>query len=436
MSRFVVALMACGLFAASGFGVTPDPKDLAIPPQELSRARELVRKLGSDLFREREEAYAELVKMGRLARPVLLEAATSDADPEVRFRTSRLLPKAGADDLAARLETFLADKDGKFDHDLPGLKQYRTVVGKDEKARSLFVEFVKSPYNVELLQSLDRGATEGGRAISDRRTHLFSKMQHRNIGGRISQPQQIEFADLACLMFAESVTPSKEIPRGMWNHITGATFLQQPASMNTLSNANSPHAEAYRRIIGQWLETRDDAQDLNQLAHLIGQQLRNFPQSLPLLRRIIVTEGVHGYAKAQALGFLMKERRKEEHGFLTSLLNNDTLVTTVWFGNINPKNQQPQQHQCLLRDVALAMLLTQNGQKLKDYGYAFPNNQPEPNPDTIGYGNYAFTSDEARTAALVKYGFWQLKRSFTEPVKEPAKDPAPQPPAPQPDPSK
>jgi len=436
MRRFVVALMACGLFAASGFGVTPDPKDLVIPPQELSRARELVRKLGSELYREREDAYAELVKMGRLARPVLLEAATSDADPEVRFRTSRLLPKAGADDLAARLETFLADKDGKFDHDLPGLKQYRTVVGKDEKARSLFVEFVKSPYNVELLQSLDRGATEGGRAISDRRTHLFSMMQHRNIGGRISQPQQIEFADLACLMFAESVTPSKEIPRGMWNHITGATFLQQPASMNTLNNANSAHSEAYRRIIGQWLESRDDAQDLNQLAHLIGNQLRTFPQSLPLLRRIIVTEGVHGYAKGQALMFLIQQRGKEEHGFLTSLLNNDTLVTTVWFGNINPKNQQPQQHQCLLRDVALAMLVTQNGQKMKDYGYAFPNNQPEPNPQSIGYGNYAFTSDEARTAALVKYGFWQLKRSFTEPVKEPVKEPAPQPPAPQPAPSK
>lgn len=432
MTRFVVTLLVGGLFVATGAGATPDPKDLAIPPQELSKARELVRKLGSELYREREEAYAELGKMGRLARPVLLEAAASDADPEVRFRTSRLLPKAGADELTARLETFLADKDGKYDHDLPGLKQFRKVVGQDEKARSLFVEIVKSPYNVEMLQALDRGVTEGGRAISDRRTLLFSQMQHRNFGGRVTQPQQASLADLACLLFSESVTPSKDIPRsGMWNHITGATFLQQPASINTLNNAGAPHADAYKRIIGQWMETREDPQDLNQLAHLIGQQLRSFPQSLPLLRKIVTTEGVYGYAKGQALMFLIQQRGKEEHAFLTTLLNNDTLVTTVWFGNINPKNMQPQQHQCLLRDVALAMLITQNGQKMKDYGYAFPNNQPEPNPQSIGYGNYAFPTDEARTEAMVKYGFWQLKQTFKEPVKEPVKE-QPAPPAPAP----
>ena len=47
---------------------SPDPKDLAIPPQELSQARELVQQLGSEVYREREEAQAELAKMGRLAR--------------------------------------------------------------------------------------------------------------------------------------------------------------------------------------------------------------------------------------------------------------------------------------------------------------------------------------------------------------------------------
>ncbi|MFO0825734.1 MAG: hypothetical protein U0792_21880 [Gemmataceae bacterium] len=168
----------------------PGPKDLAIPPQELSKARELVRKLGSELYREREEAHAELVKMGRLARFCAAQAAISDADPEIRFRTSRLLAKAGADELAARLATFLADKDGKYEHDLPGLKQFRKVVGTDEKARALFVELVQSPANLEVLQALDRNATEGGRAISDRRTLMFSKMQHRNFGGKVVQPRQ------------------------------------------------------------------------------------------------------------------------------------------------------------------------------------------------------------------------------------------------------
>ncbi|MCE9564966.1 MAG: hypothetical protein K8U57_23270 [Planctomycetes bacterium] len=435
MTRFVVALLVGGLCTATSFGVTPDPKDLIIPPSEITKARDLIRKLGSELYREREEAHAELVKMGRLARPALLEAAATDLDPEIRFRTSRLLPKAGADELTARLDTFLADKEGKFDHDLPGMKQFRKVVGQDEKARALFVEIIKSPYNVEVLQAIDRGVTEAGRAIADRRTLLFTHLQHRNVGGRMMPPQPIAIADIACLLFAESVTPSKEIPRGMWNHITGATFLQQGASNSTLTNASAPHSDPYRRIVGQWLETREDVQDLNQLAHMVGQQhFKSFPQSLPLLRRIVTTDGVYGYAKGQALMFLMQQRPKEEMGFLKTLLTNDTLVSTVWFGNnINPANPQPQQHQCLLRDVALALLITQNGQKLKEYGYSFPNGHVEPNAQNIGYGNnYAFTTDEARAAAMVKFGFWQLKQSFKEPVVEPVKEPAPPVPAPAP----
>ena len=424
MTRTALALLTGGLLAAPVLGATPDPKDLVVPASELSKARDLVRKLGSELYREREEAFLELGKMGRLARPVLLDAAATDADPEVRFRTARLLPKAGADELAARLATFLADTDGKFDHDLPGLKQFRTLVGRDDKARALFVEVVKSPYNLEMLQAVDRGPTEGGRAISDRRNLLWNKMQHRNFNGRVSPPEQATLPDLACLFFAEAVVPSKEIPRGMFNHVTGAMFLQQPASMSALTNGSAAHSEAYKRIVGQWLESRDDPNDLNQLPHVVGPQgpLRNFPQSLPLLRRIVTTEGVYGYAKGQALMFLTQQRGKEEVPFLTTLLNNDTLVTSVWFGNVGGKINQNVQHQCLLRDVALAMLVTQTGQKMRDYGFLFPQGQGEPNAQSIGYGNYAFPTDEARAAGMVKFGFWKLKQSLKEPAPAPAKD--------------
>lgn len=434
MTRIALALLAGGLFAAPGLGATPDPKDLVIPAAELSKARELVRKLGSEIYREREEAYLELGKMGRLARPALVEAAATDADPEVRFRTARLLPKAGADETAARLATFLADTDGKYEHDLPGLKHFRTVVGRDEKARALFVEVVKSPHNLEMLQAVDRGTTEGGRAVADRRNDLFNLMQHRNFNGRVSPPQQPSLPDIACLMFCEAVVPGKEVPRnGMFNHVTGAMFLQQPASMNALMNGSATHSEPYKRIIGTWMETRDDPNDLNQLAHIVGQQgpLRSFPQSQTLLRRIVTTDGVAGYAQAQALMSLVQTRGKEELPFLMSQLKNETLVNTVWFGNVGGKLNQNEQHPCLLRDVAFAMVLTQTGQKLRDYGFIFQQGQGEPNGQTIGYGNYAFPSEEARAAAMVKLGFWRIKQSLRDPGKA---APAPAQPDPQPQP--
>jgi hypothetical protein len=437
----IVAILMCGFLAAPLLAASPDPKDLAIPPQELSKARELIHKLGSDVYREREDAHADLVKMGRLARPALLEAAANDPDPEVRFRCSRLLPKAGSDDLKARLDTFLADTEGKYDHNLPGLKQYRKGVGTDEKARALFVEMVKSPYNVDLLQTLEGTTADAGRAISDRRMTMFSLTQQRNFGGRVQPGQQIPLADIACLLFAESIIPSKEIPRtGIWSGVSGVTFLtQQQSSTNALNNPNTPHGEGFKRIVASWLETRDDVNDLNQLAYVAGQQLKSFPQSMPLLRKIIGTEGVYGYARGQALMYLVQARPKEELPFLKTLLKDDTLVTTVWFGN-NNVNPQQNQHQCLMKDVALAMLLTHTDQKMQDYGYIFPPGQI-PNQQNIGYGNYAFPTEEARAAAMVKFAFWQLKQGLKDPNKkdaEPKKDatPMPMPPGPGPVPIK
>jgi hypothetical protein len=423
MSR-VLALVMCGLWAAPLWGSSPDPKDLAIPPEELAKARELIRRLGSEIYREREEAQVELAKMGRMARPVLLEAASTDPDAEVRFRCSRLLPKAGADDLKARLETFLADADGKYDHNLPGLKQFRKVVGSDKQSRDLFVEIIKSPYNVELLQMLEKSTAEAGRAIADRRASMWSVLQRQNFAGRVQvQPvQQIPLADIACLIFAETVVPAKEIPRNnMWNYVTGVTFIQQASSINAISSGNATHSEAYKRIVSKWMDSRDDVMELNQLAVPVGLTLRGFKESLPLLRRIVTTEGVAGYAKGQALMYLVQQRGKEEQDFLRKLLTNDTLVTPVWFG-VNAPNQAPVQHQCLLRDVALAMLITQSGQKMTDYGFLFPQNVVQ-NAQNIGYGNYAFPTEEARNSAMVKYAFWRMKQADKEPASTAA--PAP-----------
>ena len=98
------------LLAGPVLAGSPDPKSLEIPAEELSRARELVQQLGSEQYAEREEAEQELAKMGRLARPALLEAANTDANQEIRSRASGLLPRATSLDFKARLDVFLAAK--------------------------------------------------------------------------------------------------------------------------------------------------------------------------------------------------------------------------------------------------------------------------------------------------------------------------------------
>jgi hypothetical protein len=420
-----MAFVICGLSALPVLGASPDPKDLTIPPQELSKARDLIRRLGSEIYKEREEAQADLAKMGRLARPALLEAVTVDPDPEVRFRCSRLLPKAGADDLKARLDTFLADTENKYDHNLPGLKLFRTVAGSDKQSRDLFVEIIKSPYNVELLQMLDKTPVEAGRAVSDRRSYMYNLIQARNFNGRFVQPQQLPLPDIACLLFAETVVPSKDIPRNnMWNWVTGVQFIQQTSSLTAINNTATAHSDVYKRIIGKWLDTRDDVADLNQLAYTVGQNLRGFKECLPVLYRIVKTDGVQGYAKSQALMHLIAIRGKDEYPLFRSLLGNDLLVTTIWMGG-NAAGQ-PIQHQCLLRDVALAHLIVHTGQQMTDYGFKFAPGQGQ-NGLNLGYANYAFPTDEARHAGMVKFAFWRMKQVGKEPV---ATTPAPGTPTP------
>lgn len=424
MNRLWVAAVAWGLSAVSGGAVSPDPRDLKIPAPELVKAQVLVRKLGSESFREREHAQEELIKMGRLAKPVLVETLNTDSNPEVRSRSARILPRAEAADLQARIDTFLADAEGKFEHDLPVWTLFRKQVGDNRSARDLYVEMLKSHENLELLTALNVSFEEGGRAVADRRINLYLQMNPQVFGGRISrtsaQPQQPSLVDIATLLFAESVVPNKDVPRGgQLVFVTGAVFVQNQVSMNAINNpGNTPHAAPYTRILTQWLDSRTSPEDLNNIAY-VANNLRQIKETTALLRRVVTTEGVQGWAKGQALMFLVQRNGKDEQPFLKTLLQADTVVTTVWLGNnrMGVPNQAP----CQLRDVALAMLITQAGQDMKKYGFEFPPGV-NPNPQNINFGTYAFTSDEQRNAAIKRWAEWeaaqQKKGQKDEPKKE------------------
>ncbi|MBY0456378.1 MAG: hypothetical protein K2V38_03510, partial [Gemmataceae bacterium] len=76
----LTALSAALLAPAASAAPVADPKQLAIPPAELVKARELVRQLGNDTFAEREAAERELAAMGRAARAALFDGATNETD--------------------------------------------------------------------------------------------------------------------------------------------------------------------------------------------------------------------------------------------------------------------------------------------------------------------------------------------------------------------
>jgi hypothetical protein len=412
MKRLWAVALASGLLAGQAGAVPPDPGSLAVPAEDLARARLLVKQLGSPVFRDREKAESELTRMGRLARPALLDALRTDPNPEVRSRVSRLFPRADAADLQARIETFLADADGKYDHDLPAWALFRKQLGTSKAVRELYVEVLKSQPNQELLAAITVSNEVGGRAIADRRLDLYLEMNPGAFGNRIparsGRPRQPSLADVALLLFAESVIPSNEIPKpGPFVFVTGATFIQQPGPMKAINDPeHTPHGEPYRQILVKWLDTRTAPTDLDSIVHVVP-NLRNLKETTALLRRIITTDGVQGWAKGQALMTLVQRDKEGEVPFLRRLLKDETVVTMVYLGN--DKMGQPIQASCQLRDVALAMLLVQSGQDLRAYGYQFPPGAAV-NNQNIGYGNYAFTEDGKRDAAMKKFAEWESKK--------------------------
>ncbi len=458
MIRLSATLLACGVLAASAGAASPDPKSLVVPPETLSKARELVRRLGSESYREREESQTELSKMGRLARRPLSDAILSDPDPEIRLRAARLLPRASADDLKARINTFLADTAGKYEHDLPGLKTFRKTLGTDEKSRALYVDILKSSYNLDMFAAIDRSTTEGGRAIADRRSMMWSDMQYRPVlpGSKPFQPKQPTLPDIAALLYAESLINSDHIPKtSTWTWVNGANFVQQSASMQALNGGNSiAHAQAYKSIVRKWLATRTDAQELTNLAYQFGNTaLRQFTEAQTVLRRTVMTDGVQGYAKGQALTWLVQVRGKEEEKFFHAILknqlrvgdypdlypnpknpdatvsmNNDQMIQQVWI----QRGNMGQQYACLMKDVALAYFITRSGGNIRDYGF---ETQPGAVIQTaqIGFAQYAFSTEARRAAGFMKWGWKQVLDTIepaaktVKPKDSPMNKPTPRP---------
>jgi hypothetical protein len=412
MSRLGVVVLAWGLSAVPASATSPDPKDLVIPPEELAKARELIRKLSSEVYREREQAQDALARMGRLAKPVLAEAAAADPDPEVRFRASRLLPRAAADDLKARVDTFLTDADGRFEHSLPAWDRFRKLVGADKAARELYVELVKSPPNLELLAALEAPVDEAGRAIGDRRHLMYTQIQRR-VGpdGVLRAANALALPDIATLLFAECLVPSKDIPRiGPFASVTGATFVQQPASLAAVNTAGTAHAEPYRRILVRWLDSRVAPEDLNNMYYIAGTTLKAVKETTPLLRRVVTTEGVYPSVKGQAMLYLVQRNGKDEAPFIASQLGNDTQVTQIILGRDGMGRNI--MAQCQVRDVALALLLHVNDLKFQDFGFRFtPGTVPNPLQNLYSFG---FVTDEERVAALVKFGWWRFKQGLAD----------------------
>ncbi len=396
MHRFGFTLVGLAAFAGGVAASSPDPRDLTIPSAETAKAKSLVAKLASADFGERESAQELLAQMGRFALPALRDGLNSHPSPEVRFRCQSLLPRASAAELQARLDTFLADTDGKFDHDLPGWNEFSKIGGRSPASRSVFTHLIGEPENRELLLAIGGPKKELGELVAARKQDLYARRYQRVPNTPIRQPT---VAEVMALVFAESQVATNTVPRSISISVLVAAPDVREAVLDT-----GDKGKIYKSLLVHWVDTRDDAASLYQ-AITVATNL-NLKEAATTAAKLVNLKGATAYYRAQAALTLVKLEAREQLPTLEKLLGEEQVMITIRMG----VNAEPIQIQ--LRDAGLASCLLLTGQDPEDYGFV-GRYKSSGTSMRYNYSNWYVTPDK-RAAAFDKWNKWRAKNEGFE----------------------
>jgi hypothetical protein len=415
----VALLLSTGLATAATPQVSPDPATLRVTPDDAARARKLVRRLGSDLFRERDDATRELAGMGRKALAALQEAR-GDADPEVAARVRHLLPPARADDLQARVDSFLADAPGRYEHDVPGWGHFRAALGDGPLTRELFSELVRDRANLELLGSLAGGPAEltpgltalaGGpaalrvetgpadelrRAADDYRTFLFLSMRPRasNRADGTASVRPPSPAEFALLLLAETVVPDDEAV-GIGAQFNSSQLFYQQFVREWFAGKNK-YSPALKPLAELWLDSRPNPA----LGVRVGRSLALDSATLArYAARALAKPSRLPHDSTNAITALLQTGDVKSLPALVKAFGDDrTVLAQAAAGGFDIR----------VRDYALVAALHLTGQNPLDYG--FETNTPTRLPTVPSYMTYYLKRDAKTTAdakSRAAFGKWR-----------------------------
>jgi hypothetical protein len=428
MYRFSSSFLLLGAIAAPAFSASPDPRSLAIPETELSEARALVQKLGSPEFEVREEAEAALARMGRSARPALLEGVRNDPDPEVRARCSTLLPLATALEMKARLEVFLADTEGKYEHDFPGWNEFRATVcnewrllghvidsdrSLEKPARAAFAAMISSHANRFIVTAAGGSRDNLRQVVSTRRQELYyQRFPRAGAFGpgmaantdRIRQESTPD--DIATLLFAESLLPSEGV---VGRRSFSMSLLLSSSGFSNVVREASEKGQVYRAIAIAWLETRNHPQEMMQ-ATTIATSLNLPEQAIRLSARLLSTQDAIAPYRASAATTLARLGSKEHLPLLQKTLEDENILVSIRVSMPDKPASEWKTYDIQVRDVGLAVSLQLVGLNPEDFGFKDQYQRLQ----TAGVGRVGFGGsytryyipDENRKAAFEKWKNW------------------------------
>ena len=345
--------------------------------------RVLVEQLGDDSFERREQASQALSKLGVTARPALM-AGSRSADPEVRSRSRRILEVLRRVELQGKLAAFIADNEGSLEHDLPGWKRYRELLGHDQPARELFVAMQRA--EGDLLHAAESNPQTAAEQFASRGNELqqsmFGPMQ-----------RQIPLGSIAALLFIGS---DPAIPLSDQGALPVGNFVNQQAFNQAISAG--PQVKLAEKLLGAWIRQRTESMAAYSNLHLAMRY--NLKEGLPPALRL-VQKGKDPNQLQFAVLAVGKLGTRTDAASVLPALENRAVCSSYQVNNVTISTE--------VRDVALAVLLHMTGQTHKDYGFERIQTNPQIlfNVHTLG-----FEKEEQRVKALEKWQNWAKEHTL------------------------
>jgi hypothetical protein len=321
--------------------------------------------------------------MGRSAYAALM-LGTSDPNPEVRFRCRQLLPRIFELEMQARLEAFLADPDGKKDHDLPGLSRFRKMFGLGPAARELFVSMIRS--DGRLMEAVE---AEPAQVAEEKLMVRCAQLQPLVFSRRPNQTGALHLGDIAQLLFL-GLHPDVTLSSQSIAQINQFLYRQEVRGWVTAGD----QAALMKKLLLAWLNKNID--DVN-----TGYMISNLTQTLPMKElvepalKIAANPKGFPHVRVSVLAAVGRLGDKNLLPKLEPLIDDTTQVQQFAFNQMRGWVQ--------VGDVALAMAVHLSGQKPADYGY----DAVRQNPNWIhSYYYLGFENDQKRAAAKKKWKDW------------------------------
>jgi hypothetical protein len=327
----------------------PKPGDAGTP--EFEKATTLVKQLASPRFADREAAVKQLVAMEAAAIPALTNGSRG-ADEEVRNRCLSSLMQIRQIARNRRLEAYLADREGKQQHDLPLLLEWRKVVEKpDDSARRLYAEMLRC--DGELLEQANADHAAVPELI---KTHCRALVAQVRDGDR---QKPLEIGQLAAVFFVQMLDEKTDAFFSKTDH--PAHLLPNPGIVEGVKSKEL--GPAFRRLLGAWGTGRHTLLDDAASYQFFGFAVHEcpFPEAVPTLVRAAKgpTHAAH-HIRGVAIAALGKIGDQNAKAALAGMVDD----RGEFFRSLGPNKP----FDCRIGDHAFAALLAAEHKKPEDYG--------------------------------------------------------------------